>query len=179
MVRTRSARLLCLALVVLCCCPILVSASHQRREAKANPSQQSDAAGSRPDGELPRMELYNYNPVANPSAVVTSGNARFTVLTDRVVRMEYAGSNGQFNDAATLAVLNRALSVPRFTQNTNGGVLTIQTAYFKLSYTVGKPFTAPYLSVTAVQSSNLASFQQWTVGDTSNEEGVPLCVVIV
>ena len=37
------------------------------------------------------------DPVANPKAQVIAGNARFTVLTDRLIRMEWA-ENGQFED---------------------------------------------------------------------------------
>lgn len=51
-------------------------------------------------------ELLPYNPVANAKAVVTAGNARFTVLTDRLIRMEYS-SSGSFEDRATVAFLNR------------------------------------------------------------------------
>jgi hypothetical protein len=40
--------------------------------------------------QLGRYELLDYNPVANPKAIVVSGNARFTVLTSRLIRMEYS-----------------------------------------------------------------------------------------
>ena len=39
------------------------------------------------------------NPVAAPGAQVVSGNARFTVLTDRLIRMEWA-PEAQFEDRA-------------------------------------------------------------------------------
>lgn len=47
-----------------------------------------------------RPSLINYNPVANPFSVVMSpdGMARFTVLTDSVIRMEYAKDAGIFED---------------------------------------------------------------------------------
>ena len=32
----------------------------------------------------------NYNPKASDAAVVVQGNARFTVLTDRLIRMEWS-----------------------------------------------------------------------------------------
>ena len=54
------------------------------------------------------------NPVAAPQAQVIAGNARFTVLTDRLVRMEWSPS-ASFEDHATLAIVNRNLPVPRFT----------------------------------------------------------------
>jgi hypothetical protein len=50
------------------------------------------------------------NPVANKAAIVEFENARFTVLTDAVIRMEF----GQAEDRATFAVWNRNLPVPKF-----------------------------------------------------------------
>lgn len=44
-------------------------------------------------------ELLPYDPVANASAIVVSGNARFTVLTARLIRMEWS-ANGAFEDRA-------------------------------------------------------------------------------
>jgi hypothetical protein len=36
-----------------------------------------------------RIELLDYDPVADPSAVVQVGAARFTILTPNVIRTEY------------------------------------------------------------------------------------------
>ena len=36
-----------------------------------------------------RLGAGELNPVADPAAGVTEGNARFTVLTDRLIRMEW------------------------------------------------------------------------------------------
>ena len=43
------------------------------------------------------------DPVADPKAVVVSGNTRFAVLESRLVRMEWA-ADGKFEDRATLGV---------------------------------------------------------------------------
>ena len=53
------------------------------------------------------------NSVADPRAVVTVGNARFTVLTPQLIRMEWA-ADGKFEDHASLVFLNRRLPVPKF-----------------------------------------------------------------
>ena len=50
------------------------------------------------------------DPVANPSAVVRQGNARFTVLTPEMIRVEYSPS-GKFEDKATFAVVNRVATL--------------------------------------------------------------------
>ena len=54
-----------------------------------------------------------YNPKADAKAEVVCGNARFTVLTPKLIRMEWS-ADGQFEDRATLAIVNRKLEVPEF-----------------------------------------------------------------
>ena len=94
--------------------------------------------------------------------------ARFTVLTDRLIRMEYAITTGKFEDRASLAVLHRALTPPKFVQGEAAGVLTIKTAAVKLTYVVGKgPFSAATLSVAPVGSSAADGFPGWTFGDAN------------
>ena len=66
----------------------------------------------------------DYDPSPNPEAVVQVGKARFTVLTDHLVRMEWGGAN----DAATLAFINRNLPTPKFTTSKDGNWTIIQTS---------------------------------------------------
>src|ERR1035437_48574 len=77
------------------------------------------------------------NPVADPKAVVTIGNARFTVLTPEMIRMEWA-ADGKFEDHASFVFLNRRLPVPKFEQlfgNISvGQVFTIKTSALTLTY---------------------------------------------
>ena len=78
------------------------------------------------------------NPVADPKAIVTLGNARFTVLTPQLIRMEWA-ADGKFEDHASLVFLNRRMPVPKFiSSETQGGTnpfLLIKTDQLTLSYT--------------------------------------------
>lgn len=104
--------------------------------------------------------------MANPAAVVTAsdGFARFTVLTPRLLRMEYAWQQGLHEDRASQAVLTRNLSVPAFTAGESGGVLTITTAAVKLTYVVGSGnFTPASLRVDPVDTT--AGFPGWAFGD--------------
>ncbi len=95
---------------------------------------------------LPIMAASAQNdPVADPSAVVKFDNARFTVLTDRLVRMEWA-EDGIFEDRASFAIVNRRLPVPAFSSSVKGGVLTIRTSGLTLTYKGGK-FSPDNLSV--------------------------------
>src|ERR1051325_4061493 len=73
------------------------------------------------------------NPVADPKAVVVSGNARFTVLTPQLIRMEWA-EDGKFEDHASLVFINRRLPVPLFQKTIKEGWLQFDTAKLRLRY---------------------------------------------
>ena len=81
------------------------------------------------------------DPVADPEAVVTSGSARFTVLTSRMIRIQYS-QTAQFEDRATFAIVNRRLPVPEFTTESSDGYLYIRTADVELRYKEGSVFRA-------------------------------------
>ena len=96
------------------------------------------------------------NPVADPRAVVTVGNARFTVLTPELIRMEWA-ADGKFEDHASFVFLNRRLPVPKFEHQYEemgaSQLLTIKTSALQLTYSpVSTPgtdnrFTAQNLKI--------------------------------
>lgn len=86
------------------------------------------------------------NPVADQKAIVVSGNARFTVLTDRLIRMEWDAA-GKFEDNATLAIVNRNLPVPKFSVTDNGTGITIKTDALTLKYSKNGKFDEKNLSV--------------------------------
>lgn len=84
------------------------------------------------------------NPVAREEATVRSGNARFTVLTPEMIRIEYS-DKGLFEDRATFAIQNREMdAVPSFTQKEDNDFLYIETDRLKLKYRKGtNPATDP------------------------------------
>jgi alpha-glucosidase (family GH31 glycosyl hydrolase) len=79
------------------------------------------------------VSAQQYNPVANPAAVVQSGKARFTVLTNHVIRMEYT-KDGTFTDQASLTFVNRNLSIPEYSKKEEKGWLIIKTKLYALHY---------------------------------------------
>ena len=87
-----------------------------------------------------------YDPVADPEAVVVSGNARFTVLTPRLVRMEWSAA-GKFEDRATLGIVNRKLDVPAFKVTKRGNKTIIRTDSLTLTYTGQDKFDSDNLEV--------------------------------
>ena len=84
------------------------------------------------------------NPVAKKQAQVVCGNARFTVLTDRLIRMEWSPS-GEFEDHATLAIVNRNLPVPIYSVRRSGNAVTLKTQALSLSYSGDGAFSADNL----------------------------------
>lgn len=66
-------------------------------------------------------------------APVVDGNARFTVLTPTLIRMEFAGDT-QFDDRATITAVNRTLPAASFTSTVIGGWREIQTSKLTLRY---------------------------------------------
>lgn len=76
------------------------------------------------------------DPLADSAAVVTSGTMRFTILTPRLVRIQYSASK-KFEDRATFAVVNRRLPVPEFTTREEGNTLIIETSALTIRYKKG------------------------------------------
>ena len=68
------------------------------------------------------------NPLPNPDSVVQVGQARFTVLTSHLIRMEWGGQV----DAATFVFVNRYLPKPDFTVSSEQGWHVIQTSAVKV-----------------------------------------------
>jgi alpha-glucosidase len=115
------------------------------------------------------------NPVADPKAVVTLGDARFTVLTSRLIRMEWA-ADGKFEDHASFVFLNRYLPVPKFmsTVTKSGTIqfLTITTDDLKLTYSPlgdGR-FTVDNLKITFKLDDRPVEWKPGTP-DTGNLQG--------
>jgi len=71
-----------------------------------------------------------YDPEPNPSSVVEVGQARFTVLTSHLIRMEW----GSTIDAATFTFINRNLPTPEFNTSKDGDWTVIQTAAVKVVF---------------------------------------------
>ena len=120
------------------------------------------------------------DPVANPTAVLSfpDTNVRFTILTDRVIRIE----QGPGEDRKTLTVINRNLRVPKFSSSTDeNGILTVSTDYLTLKYnTLGQTLNSTSLSITGKfdhsdqgdgddDNNDTDKEWMWKYGDTGDE----------
>ena len=92
--------------------------------------------------------------------------ARFTVLTDRLLRLEYS-EVPFFEDRATVAFINRKLDVPTFNHSLSddGKALTISTKALELTYTVGETFSSDSLTVTSLDDDS--AFDSWHFGQAN------------
>ena len=90
--------------------------------------------------EMQRInEKYQYKttPISNSEAIISGENYRFTVLTDRLMRLEYSHDE-KFEDRATQTVVNRKFEVPEFSVTERNGSIKICTESMELTYHGGE-----------------------------------------
>ncbi|MEX2606167.1 MAG: glycosyl hydrolase family 31, partial [Kiritimatiellia bacterium] len=86
-------------------------------------------------------------PIASPENVVQLDSARFTMLTSRMFRLEWA-EDGVFEDRATLRVMNRQTSPVSYTVQQNARSLRIRTEHCTLIHKRdGKAFSKQNLEI--------------------------------
>ena len=84
-------------------------------------------------------EKYRYHttPCANEKAIVCGEKYRFTILTSKLIRIEY-NENSIFEDRATQTVINRNFPVPDFSVENIDDTLIIKTKDVELTYYGGE-----------------------------------------
>jgi alpha-glucosidase (family GH31 glycosyl hydrolase) len=103
----------------------------------------------------------SFDPIAHPDAIILAGNARFTVLTSRLIRLEYDPA-GAFEDRPSQAFWFRKQPVPRFKIRENQGVMEIITDHLQLTYRASAAgFTNENLQIRLLKTENL-----WHFGDS-------------
>ena len=105
------------------------------------------------DRELKLSKGNKPDPKAEDKAEVVIGNARFTVLTSRLIRMEWS-ADGKFEDRASLGIINRNLPVPEFKAKKSGKKLTIKTSDVTLTYVENGKFDEKNLKVAFNMTDN-------------------------
>ena len=90
--------------------------------------------------------------MANPHCVFKGNNYRITVLTERLIRLEY-DQGGVFNNYETSIVKNRLFDMPDFNKKEDETLLVIETRYFSLTYVKGSAFSSRTLTAKYNDSS--------------------------
>jgi alpha-glucosidase (family GH31 glycosyl hydrolase) len=115
---------------------------------------------------MPLPSVPNFKPVANAQAVIVAPNVRFTVLTDRIIRLEYSKENA-FEDRASQVFWYRAQPVPEFRKTVTDKLVEIETEYLKLVYKISRNgFSRDNLSIQLKQNG-----VTWRYGDTARKAG--------
>jgi alpha-glucosidase (family GH31 glycosyl hydrolase) len=81
------------------------------------------------------MHRYSFphTPVAHPEAIISAGKYRLSVLTDGLIRYEWA-EDCRFEDRASVLAINRRLPVPEFRLKETQHNIQILTSRFHLTY---------------------------------------------
>lgn len=95
-----------------------------------------------PLGKQFQFDYANAKP--NPQVVLRGKRYRISILTERLVRLEYHPS-GTFFNAPTQLVVFRNFPLPQFTVKEDDRFLEVNTKYFKLEYEKEQPFKGPSL----------------------------------
>lgn len=91
-------------------------------------------------GKVPEyLKFDQSNCVSKEEAIFKGQKYRITVLSDLLIRLEYA-EDGKFLDRPTELVVNRNFDVPQMEVQEDEKYLVITTKYFKLQYVKEKPF---------------------------------------
>lgn len=103
------------------------------------------------------------NPIANPEAVLVDGNVRFSVLTPRMVRMEWS-PEGNFNDQKSFVFVNRNLPTPSFTRKISAKTIKIRTREMEVVYKRGTgAFSKENLSIRVLDKAHATVWRPGTV----------------
>src|SRR5687768_14844889 len=115
---------------------------------------------------MPLPPIPAFKPVANSKAIITVPHVRFTVLTHRIIRIEFAKDN-TFEDRTSQVFWYRDQPVPKFKKTITDKVVEIETDYLHLVY---KPrqsrFTSRNLSI-KLKNAKIT----WHYGDSANKAG--------
>ena len=102
-----------------------------------------------------------FDPLPEPGAVIGGPQVRFTVLTSRLLRLEYSPS-GRFEDRPGQVFWQRRLLVPQFKVCSSPDSIEIETDHLHLHYQVSKRgFTSFTLSIEVKATGSV-----WRYGDT-------------
>jgi len=76
---------------------------------------------------------------SDKKVVVQGNNYRITVISERIVRLEFSPT-GQFNDRPTQLIKKRNIGLPDFSVRQDANIVEVSTKYFSLNYIKGQPF---------------------------------------
>ncbi len=111
---------------------------------------------------MPFPYIPEFNPMVHEKAEIIFGKARFSILTDRIIRLEYQ-ENGLFENHPSQIFWYRNQPTPQFSKKIDGQKLTISTDFLLLEYKDSpKGFNKRTLTITLKQNGHI-----WHYGDNN------------
>ncbi len=110
----------------------------------------------------------NPNAAAEEKAVIQGEQYRISVLTERMLRVEYS-PKGEFVDAETQTVLNRKFPVPEYKVYETEDSIQVVTKYLILDYRKNQAFSNTTLSIQMIGNPYLRKSGTWFYGDKGLE----------
>ena len=115
---------------------------------------------------MPLPPVPAFDPIASAEAVVSLGDVRFTVMTSRLIRLEYS-KDGHFEDRPSQAFWYRRQPAPPFRKSIGDKLIEIETDDLLLRYRPTRfGFTRWTLSISLKRSG-----VTWHYGDSSRRAG--------
>ena len=108
-------------------------------------------------------DIWSVRPRPSDGAVIAGDGWRITMLTDRLLRLEYE-RDGRFRDGATMTAINREFPLPAFEAREVNGHLTVETEALRLEYD-RKPFSPSGLTA-VLKGSLLNHGSVWHFGES-------------
>lgn len=100
---------------------------------------------------------------AKPDAVVQFGPVRFTILTSKLIRLEYDPTE-KFEDRPSQVFWHRNLPTPKYTKSINDSDISIETDHLLLKYQIQESgFYHRFLKIELIDEGFT-----WTYGQTNN-----------
>ena len=120
---------------------------------------------------LPAMAQGN-DPIADPRAVINAGQARITILTPQLVRLEWSPDK-KFVDYSSFVFVNRRMPVPHFVRSLAGDTIVVRTDALEIRYvaTRGK-FSGENLQIRFLMNGNMKTWKPGMI-DGGNLKGRP------
>ena len=114
--------------------------------------------------------FYHFQVMAQSNSVINS-NARFTMLTPHIVRMEY-DSTSKFVDNRSFVAINRVLPSVPYTIKNQGSWMIIKTSEMEIRYKTGSgKFNAANLQITCQENSKQKIVWNPSMKNTGNLKG--------
>lgn len=106
--------------------------------------------------------LPNWHPISNSKKIVQANQARFTVITERLIRLEFDPER-LFDDRPSQIIWNREFPEVNYSKRISDGKLLIETDYLLLHYEIGRQFKPRYVSILLKETGIT-----WHIGDQDN-----------